>query len=150
ELVDELNLGLSSVVFIDDMPAERARIAEAFPSVLVPDWPADPGQYVEALARLDCFQTPSLTSEDRQRGQMYTAERERSAALSTAASIEDWLRALELRIEAADLGPETLSRATQLLNKTNQLNLSTRRLSEKEFSDWVGESGNRAWTFRVA
>lgn len=150
ELVDELNIGLASVVFIDDMPAERGRISEAFPSVLVPDWPTDPTHYAEALAKLGCFETPTLTTEDRQRSRMYVAERERSVALASASSIADWLRTLGLKVEAAAIGPDSISRATQLLNKTNQLNLSTRRLSEKEFSEWAEAKGHRAWTFRVA
>src|SRR6185436_17513117 len=66
-LVSELNLGLDSVVFIDDNPAERARVREALPQVLVPDWPADKLLYEQALAELACFDTVALSEEDQAR-----------------------------------------------------------------------------------
>lgn len=150
ELMAELNLGLHSAVFIDDMPVERARVRDALPQVLVPEWPKDPAQYVDALARLDCFQASSLTSEDRGRARMYASERERKATQSLTGNLEDWLRGLHLVVEVEQLGPSNITRATQLLNKTNQLNLQTRRLSEKGFADWAAEGKRVVLTFRVS
>src|SRR5207249_4608997 len=71
ELVSELNVGLQSVVFIDDNPAERALVAEALPEVLVPQWPESPLLYSAALHDLRCFDRPCLTDEDLTRSQMY-------------------------------------------------------------------------------
>ena len=67
---------LDAVVFIDDNPAERERIRAALPDILVPEWPLDPTAYVTALRHLDCFETASLSGEDRKRTEMYVAERE--------------------------------------------------------------------------
>lgn len=69
----ELNLTLDSTVFIDDNPAERGRIREAYPDVLVPEWPEDPRLYARALARLDCFDLPTVSNEDRTRTLAYVA-----------------------------------------------------------------------------
>ncbi|MBT6439580.1 MAG: HAD-IIIC family phosphatase, partial [Flavobacteriales bacterium] len=76
-LVEELNLGLDSVVFIDDNPTERDRVRGAFPQILVPEWPEDPTAYASTLRKLNCFDTAALSNEDRMRTEMYATERGR-------------------------------------------------------------------------
>lgn len=142
-LLEEISLGAKSVVFIDDNPAERDRVASMFPDILVPDWPKSPAAYVDALRRLACFDTATISSEDRARKAMYVAERERRVAREAVGSADDWLRKIGTRVTVGPLGSNSLARATQLLNKTNQLNLSTRRLSDAEFSQWA-EAPNRS------
>jgi FkbH-like protein len=150
-LAAELNLGLQSVVFIDDNPAERARVREALPEVLVPEWPADKTQYCTALHQLTCFDTLTLTPEDRQRAARYTADRQRrGSAQAVVGSLEEWLATLEIRVQVEPLHPGNLARAAQLLNKTNQMNLRTRRLTETELQDWASDPGRSVWTLRVA
>lgn len=149
ELVEELNLGLDSVVFIDDNPAERGRIRETVPAVLVPDWPDDPCLYASRLMSLPCFDTPAVSDEDRARARMYAADRERRAALGQVGTVEEWLAGLGVEVQMAPLEHADLARATQLFNKTNQLNLSTRRLSEKELMAWASAAHRRLWTVRV-
>jgi HAD superfamily phosphatase (TIGR01681 family) len=95
-LVEELNLGLQAVVFIDDNPAERARVAEQLPEVFVPDWPVEKMLYKQALLGLSCFETTSLTDEDLKRTQMYVSENRRKQEKSSVGSIDDWLNSLEL------------------------------------------------------
>ncbi len=138
-VVADLNLGLSSVVFIDDNPAERDRVRSAFPEVLVPEWPADPCAYVAALHALECFESAGLTDEDRQRTSMYVAERERRGAREETASVSDWLERLQTRLRHQPVGPGQIARVAQLFNKTNQLNLSTRRMSAAEILEWAGQ-----------
>ena len=150
DLVAELNLGLQSVVFIDDNPAERGRVREALPEVLVPDWPADRMLYASALLSLRCFDAPAISREDRQRTAMYAAERERRTLQSTLGSAADWLRSLEVRVQVEPLHEANLTRTAQLLNKTNQMNLSTRRLTESELLAWANQPGRVLWTFRVS
>lgn len=139
----EVNLGLASVIFLDDNPAERARVREALPDVMVPEWPEDPAHYVSALWNLRCFETPNLNSVDRQRTAMYTAERERRTSVQSVGSVDEWLRTLDLVVSVEPLSTANLPRATQLLNKTNQLNLATRRLTEKELVAWAAEKQHR-------
>lgn len=150
ELVAELNLGLASAVFIDDSAIERARVRETFPEILVPEWPSDPAQYRAALEALRCFDVPAISDEDRQRGSMYAAERERKASFERVGSLDDWLATLDIRVEAEPLSPANLKRAAQLFNKTNQMNMSTRRLTEQELVAWAAEPSRRLWTLTVS
>jgi len=149
DLAQELNLGLDAVVFIDDNPVERDRIRQALPEVLVPQWPSNPAYYCAALAALDCFDGPVVSAEDRARTAMYVADRERKRLRQDALGLEDWLQSLQLTLEVERLGESNLPRAAQLLNKTNQLNLSTRRLSAAEFMAWSGQDDHVALVFKV-
>ncbi len=150
ELVAGLNLGLESVVFIDDNPAERARVREALPQVAVPEWPRDPLLYSKALAELTGFDTTVISVEDRARTGMYVADRRRDDLKQGMQSLEEYLRSLGLRVTWERLAAANLPRATQLLNKTNQMNLTTRRLTEPAFLAWAEADGNHAIAFRVA
>ena len=150
ELVGDLNLGLDSVVFIDDNPVERARVREALPQVLVPEWPADKLLYEKALKELTCFDAAVISSEDRARTTMYVSDRLRSESSRLAESLEEHLASLGLRVISEPLGPGNLQRAAQLLNKTNQMNLTTRRLTEQELHRWANAEGNTVFVFRVS
>lgn len=150
DLVEELNLGLQSVVFIDDSPAERGRVREALPEVLVPEWPEDKMLYRQTLVSLDYFDTAAVSDEDRQRTGMYVSERQRRDLRSSVASVEQWLASLELNVTVEPLNVANLQRVTQLLNKTNQMNLSTRRLTETELAAWADADHRVLWSFRVA
>ncbi|HEY1956348.1 MAG TPA: HAD-IIIC family phosphatase [Polyangiaceae bacterium] len=150
ELVAELNLGLQSVVFIDDNPIERARVREALPEVLVPEWPEEKTRYVEALAALRCFDSPTLSAEDAARTQMYAQERERAALKSKVGSLDEWLEGLGTVVRFAPVDATNLPRTAQLLNKTNQMNLRTRRLSEAELLDWSRAPGRELWAIHVS
>jgi FkbH-like protein len=149
DLMVELNLGLDSAVFVDDSPVERARVREALPQLCVPEWPTDKRLYPQALLSLDCFDQPSLTEEDRRRGQMLAVERTRRES-KLELGLEEWLVTLKTTVRIEELNRANLPRATQLLNKTNQMNLSTRRMSESNFDAWAREKTHRVWTFRVS
>ncbi len=148
-LAADLNLGLQSVVFIDDNPAERARVRDALADVFVPDWPINPMDYSAALQGLRCFDHPRITSEDLQRTGMYASERKRMEFKQTFDSADQWLETLNLQVEVEGLNKENLARASQLLNKTNQMNLSTRRLTIAELWEWSQKPCNALLTFRV-
>ncbi len=150
ELLESLNLGLDSVVFLDDSPFERARVRETLPQVLVPELPADPTQYASFLCGLRCFDNPIISKEDRARTNMYVADRTRVALKAEVRSLGEWLEILELAVAAKPLTDGDLERAAQLFNKTNQMNLSTRRLTATELLAWAKAEGHRLWTFRVA
>jgi len=150
ELVEKLNLGLDAAVFIDDNPVERARVREALPDVFVPDWPNDKLRYRQALLSLDCLDGGFISSEDRQRTEMYTAERQRSQLKGTVGSLEEWLKTLNTRLTVESLNDANLGRVTQLFNKTNQMNLSTRRMTSAELSEWASDEGRKVFAFRVS
>jgi len=143
ELSRELNIGLESVVFIDDDAAERGRVREALPEVLVPEWPKDPAHFGEALRELDCFDRSETTIEDRLRTSMYTQQRERNNSLVHAPSADEWLCSLGIRVGIEMIGKGNIKRSIQLVNKTNQMNLSTRRMTERQLLDWLAGQQNR-------
>lgn len=147
DLVAELNLGLQSVVFIDDNPAERARVAEALPEVTVPDWPEDPVSYPRELLQLRYFDKVSISQEDRQRTTFYLNEKRRQEMLQAVPSLEDWLQTINLKVIYEELSSSNVSRAVQLLNRVNQFNLITRRMDKHEFFKLAQEGERKVWVF---
>jgi FkbH-like protein len=150
DLVSDLNLGLQSVVFIDDNPVERARVKEALPEVLVPQWPQDKMLYKKALLSLSCFDAPLISKEDSQRTKMYAIKRQSDNLKTKIPSLDDWLKTLEIKVKIEKLTDTNLQRIIQLLNKTNQMNLATRRITESELVNWIKNNTLRLWAFRVS
>lgn len=150
DLIEELRLGAQSAVFIDDNPLERARVKEALPEVLVPDWPKDKMFYRNYLMGLNCFNTPAASSVDSERTKMYQAESRRMELKKSLISLDDWLKTLETKVVIEEINETNLQRASQLFNKTNQMNLSTRRMTEKELVDWGKEKNRYIWTVCVS
>jgi FkbH-like protein len=150
DIARELNIGLQSVVFIDDNRVERARVRETLPEVFVPEWPEDTFLSATALLGLRCFDTPHVTREDAQRGTLYDVERKRSGDKERFRSLDEWLIGLETCVRFSPLDAANLPRVTQLLNKTNQMNLQTRRLTETELTRWAVEAGRELWAIHVS
>ncbi len=143
----ELNLGIDSLAFVDDNPVERQRVREELPEVWVVDLPEQPSAYAATIAAQPCFERLTLSQEDRERGQLYQAERERTALRETAGSVEDFLRSLEQQVELLPVTPQELPRAAQLTQKTNQFNLTTRRYTEQEIAARIADG--EAWEVRA-
>jgi len=132
ELAEEINIGLDSMVFFDDNPIEREQIRQSLPEVHVVDLPDNPQQYKTTLERLRIFDVLSLTKEDIARGEMYVGKRKRTELERSESSIESFLYSLEIRVKIEQANEFTLPRIVQLLRKTNQFNLTTRRYSDSE------------------
>jgi len=136
DILAEINLGEASAVFIDDNPVERGRVRSALPEVYVPEWPEDPCLYVKTLNHLRCFDSISISAEDRSRTKMYVDNKARRTLQSK--SMDSWLVELGTVVKVEELGEANIARVSQLLNKTNQLNLSTRRLTAEQLKNWSG------------
>jgi FkbH-like protein len=149
EVAAELNLGLQSAVFIDDNPVERARVREALPEVYVPEWPGDKTLFASHLLELDCFDSAYATAEDASRNQTYSSGKQRERLKKTVSSAEEWLLCLDTEVTVEEVSDSNRVRVVQLLNKTNQMNLATRRVSEPELQVWLQEGKRKLWTFRV-
>ena len=134
ELAAELNLGLGSFVFIDDSPIERGLMREALPEVYVPDWPKDPSSFRLTLLDLawEQFGRISLTEEDRSRTAMYQAEIDRRELARSSSTLEGYYRSLQMVAQIGFADQFTTPRIVQLIQKTNQFNLTTRRYTEAE------------------
>ncbi len=149
ELAAELRLGLQSVVFIDDNPMERARVRESLPEVYVPEWPDDATLFASNFLQLDCFDSAYATAEDGSRQEMYTTEKQRELSKKAVGSAEEWLLSIGTEVTIEELSDANRVRVVQLLNKTNQMNLTTRRLSEQELHTWLQSDKRKLWAFRV-
>lgn len=149
QIVTELNLGLQSVVFLDDNPTERERIKQAFPEIYTPDLPKDITEYPSFIAMLDCFESPEITLEDRKRTTLYQEEAIRKVSMAKASSKEEWLISLDIVVRVSLLNRTNLPRVVQLLNKTNQFNMSTRRKTEEEYWNWCEIRTNRIYVFQI-
>ncbi len=131
-IAQDLNIGLDSLVFVDDNPFERALVRRELPMVAVPELPDEPALYAECVAAAGYFEAVAVTAEDRARGAQYQANRERAALAGAATDLESYLRSLEMRLLWRRFDRIGLARIVQLINKTNQFNLTTRRYDEAE------------------
>ncbi len=134
QLAKNLNIGLDSFVFLDDNPAERERMKAECPEVAVIDFPKDTAQLPNVVAKAyeDYFLSLEVTGEDLKKTAMYRAEAMRKTEMSSAVSMEDFLKKLEMTMDIHFMKPEEEKRVTQLTNKTNQFNVTTKRYSEEE------------------
>jgi FkbH-like protein len=132
ELAKEINIGLDSIVFIDDSPVERARVQSSLPDVLVMEMPSSPALFRKTLEGMNDFNTLSLTVEDLHRTEMYYAKRKRHDLEQQVQSLEEFIKSLEIVINIKYADNFVLPRVTSLLNRTNQFNLTTKRYTETE------------------
>lgn len=129
ELSEELNLGMDAMVFFDDNPVERHEVAVNAPDVVVLDVPDDPVGFAEALLDSGQFDVGALTAEDRSRAVSYAQDKTRKAVRAQSLSAGDYLASLSMVATYGRVDPGSLNRAVQLIQKTNQYNLTTRRHS---------------------
>jgi FkbH-like protein len=128
----ELRLGIDSFVYLDDNPAERARVRRELSEIVVPEISGEPAESIAVLERGLYFQSNRLTEEDQNRHASYIALGLQSESRKSAGSVEDYLADLAMEIEYGPVDAESSVRVTQLVNKTNQFNLTTRRYSQEE------------------
>jgi FkbH-like protein len=132
EIARTLNIGLDSLVFADDNPVERALVRQLAPEVAVPELPLDPADYIRAVERHRYFQITSLGSEDLLRVEYYRANKQREEILGASENVEDFLASLAMVARIAPVDDISLERTAQLINKSNQFNLTTRRRTAAE------------------
>ncbi len=144
-----LNLGLDSFVFFDDNPAERDLIRQALPEVEVVEVPEDPAEYARALLAGGWFETTALTHDDEARATQYAVERQRRELEQSSLSIDDYLRSLAMVADVRAIDEADLMRVVQLLAKTNQFNLTTRRHTRENVLGLIATPGSIAITLRI-
>lgn len=127
-----LNIGLDSMVFLDDNPFERNLVREMLPEVIVPELPEDPALYVRAICELNLFETTTFSNADLERGDMYRVEAQRTQLKTNFSRIEDYLKSLEMGVSLQKFNPFNLPRIAQLIQRSNQFNLATNRYSESD------------------
>lgn len=148
EIVEELNIGLNSLVFIDDNPIERELIKKELPSVFVPDMPTEPCYLRNWLLEISnsVFNKISLTEEDIKRTKIYKVQVKRERLKKTAISMDDFYKSLEMRVIIKENDTLMISRIAQLTQKTNQFNLTTRRYTESDIKNFMNESAYKIYS----
>jgi FkbH-like protein len=131
-IAQELNIGLDSLVFLDDNPMERDLVRRELPMVAVPETSDDPEQSIAALVSGGYFETLSITEEDRERTALYAGNRAREALREQTTDLAGYLRGLEMRLVWRGFDAVGMARIVQLINKSNQFNLTTRRYTEED------------------
>ena len=127
-----LNIGMDSMVFLDDNPFERELVRTMIPEITVPELPEDPALYLQYLRGLDLFETASYSREDAGRTEQYREKARRAAFEAAFQSYDDYLEALQMRASAAAFDPFHYPRIAQLTQRSNQFNLRTVRYTEAE------------------
>lgn len=127
-----LGIGLDALVFVDDNPFERELVRAELPMVAVPELPEDPALYAPLIASAGYFEALSVTAEDRARASYYRSNAERSADVAQAADLPAYLASLAMTLSWRPFDDVGLNRIVQLVNKTNQFNLTTRRTTDAE------------------
>jgi FkbH-like protein len=131
-IAQDLNIGLDSLVFLDDNPAERIQVREALPMVSVPEVPDDPAMIPHILADAGYFESLAITAEDLQRSAQYQENIAREQHRANASDLEGFLRGLAMQMVWRRFDTLGMQRIVQLINKTNQFNLTTRRYTDED------------------
>lgn len=148
-IAETLNIGIDALVFLDDNPAERMQVRQALPMVAVPELPDDPAYYPRMLAAAGYFEAVTFSAEDRQRAEYYQANAQRAAALSATGDLGDYLASLDMVCTIGPVDDLSRARVAQLINKSNQFNLTTRRYSESEVAAVEADPARHAVQIRL-
>lgn len=150
EIANELNIGLDSLVFFDDNPVERDYVKKALPQVTVINVPEDPGKYSDALNNNPEFEILELTDEDRKRNEMYEQNRERIHSQQLFHTMQEYLASLETAITVSEANNFNISRISQLTQKTNQFNMTTKRYQVSDIKSMLEAGDHKVYCCSVS
>ncbi len=150
EIAGELNLGLDSFVFVDDNPAERKLVQEFLPSVTVPEFDPKAENLTSAMESIyhEYFEKPVVTVEDKNKTEQYHANQMRRELKDKAVDFDSYLESLDISLIRVD-PKKNEARFVQLMNKTNQFNLTTKRFSEDEAAGILNDVSKEVFMYRV-
>ncbi|XAP79347.1 HAD-IIIC family phosphatase [Citromicrobium bathyomarinum] len=149
-IAQALRLGPESLVFMDDNPAERARVRQELPFVFVPELPEQPFRYATILAASGAFEHGLLSGDDLARAQSYGSDAKRVEMQAAIGNYEDYLRALQMEISITPFDDIGLPRIAQLVAKSNQFNLTTRRHGKDELARMQASGDVLCWQVRLS
>ncbi|HVN86448.1 MAG TPA: HAD-IIIC family phosphatase [Candidatus Binatia bacterium] len=136
-----LNIGLDSIAFLDDNIFERQLVRETLPEVIVPELPEDPADYVRVISELNLFETTSFSDEDRRRADLYRQNASRQEIQAGFSDLAEYLRSLDMQVTLKRFDTFHLPRIAQLIQRSNQFNLTTRRYSQAECEAMMIQEG---------
>jgi FkbH-like protein len=138
-IAQDLNIGIDSIVFLDDNPFERALVRQELPMVAVPEVGEDVSFFAKTLAEAGYFESVSITSDDRDRASQYQGNIQREQLKASSTDIMSYLQGLDMKLIWRRIDTVGLQRVVQLVHKTNQFNLTTRRHSAGELAALIGD-----------
>lgn len=149
EIAEEINIGLDSVVFLDDNPAERTMVSQNLPEVVVPEFPEQPYNLYNFFKQVysNYFQIYSLTKEDKNKTEQYLQNTQRKIHQQNFINIDEYLSSLQMQLVVRYADELTITRIAQMTQKTNQFNLTTKRLSESDIQNFLN---NKHWVISLA
>ena len=136
-----LNIGMDSIVFIDDNPFERNLVRTMCPEATVPELPEDPADYLSYLQSLNLFETVSHTEEDAVRTKQYQEETKRVVMQQSFESVDEYLASLHMEAKVETINSFNLARCAQLTQRSNQFNLTTLRYTEEQLKNFIEKGG---------
>ena len=119
-IAETLSLGLESMVFLDDNPAERTLVRRELPEVAVPELPEDPALYARTLFAAGYFEAITFSEEDHNRASFYQDNAKRAEILNQSTDMDGYLKSLDMEITFSPFDAIGRTRITQLINKSNQ------------------------------
>jgi FkbH-like protein len=146
-IAEELSLGLDSMVFLDDNPVERGLVRKLLPQVLVPELPEDPAEYARTLSAGGYYEAVTFASEDLKRASFYQDNAKRTSLQKQVGGVDAYLASLDMTITFQPFDSTGRARIVQLINKSNQYNLTTRRYTDPEIAD--AERDTNVFTLQV-
>jgi len=150
EIADEINIGLDSLVFLDDSEFEREVVSTQFPEVYVPQLPNDFIEYPNFIRRLDVFDFINLTNDDFERNKMYKANLKRDHLKKSSINIEDFYYSLDMVATVGEIKEFHIPRIAQMTQKTNQFNLRTKRYTDGEIKKFMQSPDNKVFYLSLA
>jgi FkbH-like protein len=144
-IAQKLNIGTDALVFFDDNPVEREWVSSQLPDVSVVPVPKHVMDYGRVLDEGGWFDAMTFSIEDRQRADQYAHQEVRAQLRSSMGSLEDFIRSLEMKVTVGPVGAETLGRVEQLLGRTNQFNLTTRRHTASQLEAMIAAGALALW-----
>lgn len=144
-----LNIGLDAMVFFDDNPAERHIVRQNLPEVAVVDVPEDPSDYGRALDQGHFFETSEITQDAANRTAFFVQNKQRGALLEHTIDYDDYLKSLKLKAEIKDIDTTTLARVAELVKRTNQWNLRTKRYDQSTIQNMLANKSHIGFCLAV-
>ena len=146
-IAETLNIGMDALVFVDDNPAEREQVRQALPMVKVLELPQDPSLYARALMFSGLLESAGVTEDDLKRTEQYAARMKAANLLDSSDSYDDYLKTLEMTAKITSFDAMGRKRIGQLINKTNQFNLTTKRYTEAQVETF--EADDAVLTYQI-
>ncbi len=148
-IANKLNIGIDSMIFIDDNPAERALVRQFLPEVLVPELPEDPSEYIGAICECSCFETVNFSDDDAKRVQYYSNKIESEKNMAAFTDYKSYLQSLSMEASVGFFDEMNMQRISQLINKSNQFHLTTTRYSQSQISSVMEDCSYLGIYFRL-